>query len=76
MSSALPLPFFNPPEPELPEVTTVYTTTPDDKDEARQRLAEARRREAARLAGARQGTRVTGASGLNSVASVAKKTLG
>jgi len=76
MSSALPIPFFSSPKVEMPEVTTVYETSSDDEDEARQRLAEARRREAARLAGSRTATRATGASGLNSEATVAKKTLG
>lgn len=76
MSSALPLPFFSPPEPELPAVQTVAPQVEDDTDETRQRLAEARRREAARLARSRAATRATGASGLSDTAPVAKKTLG
>ncbi len=76
MSSALPLPFFNSPAPRLPEVQTVAPQVEDDTDETRQRLAEARRREAARLARSRTATRATSASGLSDTAVVAKKTLG
>lgn len=76
MSSALPLPFFGSQKVEMPEVTPVPTSSESDDEEARQRLAEARRREAARLAGSRSSTRATGASGLSSEAAVARKTLG